>query len=106
MDSADSGERLDREHLTEAQAGVDGRDRRTRGHRLSPGAIAAWRPRHAWVRLLFLSVAVLLVALSGAVVGVRIAGPTNASVGPVDTRMTLQPTEGGDTRIEVPPLGS
>jgi predicted MPP superfamily phosphohydrolase len=89
----DDSERLDSDSLPPAR-------------RMSLRSLGRWRPPQAWVRLLLLTVAVLVVAVSGAVVGQRSAGPVDAAVGPVDTRMTLRPMDGGDTVIEVPPLGS
>jgi predicted MPP superfamily phosphohydrolase len=65
-----------------------------------------WRERSPRVRRTLAAVAVLAVALVSVVAGLRLAEPVTTPVGPVDTRMSLQPNVAGDTVVGIPPLGS
>jgi predicted phosphodiesterase len=52
------------------------------------------------------AVAVLVVALVGGWLGLVLGGHTNAGIGPVETRMAVQPSLSGQTVVDVPPLGT
>ncbi|MCU1676584.1 MAG: hypothetical protein JWM93_1342 [Frankiales bacterium] len=58
--------------------------------------------RHRYSRATWL----VVVALSGAVVALLLAGSVKQRLGPVDTTMSLRPAVLGDTRVNVPPLGN
>ncbi|MGE5287390.1 MAG: metallophosphoesterase family protein [Micromonosporaceae bacterium] len=51
-------------------------------------------------------VSLLAVALLGAWLGLVLGGHTNAGIGPVETRMAIQPSLSGQTVVDVPPLGT
>jgi predicted phosphodiesterase len=65
--------------------------------RLATSRTAVWTSR---------AVAVLIVALAGAWLGLVLGGHTNAGIGPVETRMAVQPSLSGQTVVDVPPLGT
>jgi predicted phosphodiesterase len=48
----------------------------------------------------------LVVALTGAAVGILLAGQESARVGPVDVELRLQPSLSGGSQLRVPPLGT
>ncbi len=52
------------------------------------------------------AVALVTVAVIGAWLGLVLAGHTNAGIGPVETRMAVQPSLSGQTVVDVPPLGT
>ena len=58
--------------------------------------------RHFAVRAVLL----VLVALLGSFLAVRLAGAVRHEVGPVDTRFELSPSLTGGTHVSVPPLGT
>src|SRR4051794_19538091 len=47
----------------------------------------------------------VLVALTGAVIGVLLLGRTSAPLGPFDARFSVSPT-GGGVALDIPPLGA
>jgi predicted phosphodiesterase len=51
-------------------------------------------------------VALTMVALLGSWLGLVLGGHSNAGIGPVETRMALQPSLTGQTVVEIPPLGT
>ncbi|GAA0801475.1 metallophosphoesterase family protein [Spirilliplanes yamanashiensis] len=62
--------------------------------------------RHRWTRRTGVALAVLTVALSGVVVGVLLGGRTTVDVGPFRAQLAATPALGGETEINIPPLGS
>lgn len=50
--------------------------------------------------------ALIVVALLGAWLGLVLGGHSNVAIGPVETRMALQPSLTGQTVVEIPPLGT
>ncbi|PJE96947.1 hypothetical protein CUT44_15460 [Streptomyces carminius] len=79
--------------------------RRRRTHRRGERPLSLGRPSHTsrpWARAFTLVVVTLL----GAWLGLLVVGSVQAPVGPVNTRMSLEPSATGGTRIDVPPLGS
>jgi len=65
---------------------------------------AAARSRAA--RRVATGAAVLVVAMVGAALGMLLGARTETDVGPFRAEMTLTPSVRGDTRVQVPPLGS
>ncbi len=72
------------------------------------------RVRHIWsrfsssriTRATGLALAVMVVALVGAWFGLLLGGHTDIAIGPVQTRVALQPALSGQTVVNVPPLGT
>ena len=72
------------------------------------------RPRQKWrglvsarvLRVTGRGAALVAVALIGSWLGLVLGGHSNVGIGPVDTRMSLQPSLSGQTVVDVPPLGS
>ncbi|WP_244875779.1 metallophosphoesterase family protein [Winogradskya consettensis] len=62
--------------------------------------------RHVWTRRLGRWAAVLLVGLTGVVVGVMLLAHTQIGVGPFRADMSITPSIQGGTEIDIPPLGS
>lgn len=66
--------------------------------------------REDWARLkrsrITAVLALVAVALSGAVLGLLVGGSVNQPIGPVDATMKFSPAVFGDTQIDVPPLGN
>lgn len=50
--------------------------------------------------------AILVVALAGAAIGLFVAARTPVEVGPFDAELRVTPSPTGDTSVEIPPLGS
>ena len=73
----------------------------------APSNRAAGAPRLPWRRWPRLAVAIeiVVVALLGCWLGVVVGGSVDASVGPVETRMSISPSWTGDSVVAVPPLG-
>ncbi len=70
---------------------------------------AAPRPdgrRHAGLRRAVVAVAVLFVALAGVLAGVVAGGHVGTDIGPFHARLSVSPSTGGGTTIDIPPLGS
>ncbi|MFY1627064.1 metallophosphoesterase [Micromonospora sp. WMMD735] len=76
-------------------------DRRERRWRTWWSALRSARARRAGVVL-----AVLLVALTGTVVGVFAGGRVSTDIGPFRADLTLAPAVRGGTTVDIPPLGA
>jgi predicted MPP superfamily phosphohydrolase len=72
--------------------------------RVSELLVAAAKPR--WVRRGAAIVAVLVVSLTGVILGVLLGANTSADVGPFRAELTISPAWSGETEIAIPPLGS
>ena len=72
------------------------------------GAVAAagrvWQ--HTWTRRVRVWVAVLLVSLTGVVVGTMLLAHSEIAVGPFRADLSVTPSIEGGTEINIPPLGS
>ncbi|WP_279499666.1 metallophosphoesterase family protein, partial [Actinomadura rubrisoli] len=80
-----------------------GRHLRSAGRRLAPARSrlrAALRSRTARTLL------VLAVGLAGGYAGLLLGGHATTPVGPTDVRLALQPSLGGGTTLQLPPLGA
>jgi predicted phosphodiesterase len=62
--------------------------------------------RHPWTRRTAVALTVLAVSLTGVVVGVLLGGRSAADVGPFRAQLSVTPALGGETEINIPPLGS
>ncbi|WP_369819692.1 metallophosphoesterase [Actinoplanes sp. TFC3] len=62
--------------------------------------------RHPWTRRLGVWAAVLLVSLTGVVVGTMLLAHSEIAVGPFRADMSISPSVQGGTEIDIPPLGS
>jgi predicted MPP superfamily phosphohydrolase len=78
-------------------------------------ALRRWRPTqaaasrvtdHHWVRRIALAVAVITVSLTGVIIGTLLGGHTGTDVGPFRAQMSISPSLGGGTEVDIPPLGS
>ncbi|GLF96526.1 metallophosphoesterase family protein [Streptomyces yaizuensis] len=88
-----------REALAALRTTLQNRTRkRTRDRKSTPNRT---RDRE-WTRTLGL----FCVVVTGAWLGLLIAGAVHTSVGPMDTRMALRPDLAGGTRIDIAPLGA
>jgi predicted phosphodiesterase len=73
---------------------------------LTPAAAGpGWR-RLAPSRRTLTGLAILLVAVVGAVLGLLLGSRTVVDVGPFDAELSLEPSLTGDTVVSIPPLGS
>ena len=61
---------------------------------------------HHWVRRIALAVAVLTVSLTGVIIGTLLGGHIGTDVGPFRAQMSISPSLGGGTEVDIPPLGS
>ncbi len=89
---------------TTAVRGTDGKlppVRTVRGGDERSGKLLEWIPR--WLRR---SVGVLLVAVIGLLLGVQLGGHGDYKIGPLQVEMELKPALRGESRVEIPPLGS
>jgi predicted MPP superfamily phosphohydrolase len=68
----------------------------------APGASRL--PWRRWPRIA-VAIEIVVVALLGCWLGVVVGGSVDASVGPVETRMSISPSWTGDSVVAVPPLG-
>ena len=71
------------------------------------------RPTTGWwvgaagpLRRLGLIVAVLAVALAGAVLGVLAGGQVSTDIGPFRANLSISPARDGGTTVDIPPLGA
>ena len=78
--------------MTETETGPGGRLRRFLGHR--------------WTRRVAVAVSIAAVGVTGLVLGVLLLGHTAVDVGPFRAQLTVTPSLGGETEINIPPLGS
>jgi predicted phosphodiesterase len=62
--------------------------------------------RSPWTRRLRIGAAVAVVSIGGAVVGVMLFAQTHVNVGPFHAEMSITPSLGGGTEVDIPPLGS
>ncbi|MEU5786981.1 metallophosphoesterase [Micromonospora purpureochromogenes] len=81
------------------------RERRWRPGRDRSGRLGR-SGRSGWVRRVGVVLAVLTVALAGAVIGVLAGGRVNTDIGPFRANLTLAPAVKGSTTVDVPPLGA
>ena len=58
------------------------------------------------IRRVALALAVLVVALAGAMLGIVVGGRTETDVGPFRAEMQISPSVRGDTDVQIPPLGA
>jgi predicted phosphodiesterase len=65
-----------------------------------------WRPNVPPARTILTGLTVLVVSLTGAVVGLLLGSRTVVEVGPFHAQMSLAPSLTGDTSVFIPPLGS
>src|SRR3954447_19530128 len=72
--------------------------------RLHVLATRVWRS--PWARRIRIGAAVALVGIGGAVVGVMLFAQTHINVGPFHAEMSISPSVGGGTEVNIPPLGS
>ncbi|MFC3384938.1 metallophosphoesterase family protein [Couchioplanes azureus] len=76
-------------------------------NRLSQLAAAVLRVwRHSWAHRLRVWAAVLLVSLTGVVVGTMLLAQSEIPVGPFRADMSISPSVKGGTEVDIPPLGS
>jgi predicted MPP superfamily phosphohydrolase len=76
-------------------------------HRLRHGSTAAVRAAdHLWVRRVAAIAAVVAVSLGGVVIGALLGAHTSTDVGPFRAEMSISPSLGGGTEVDIPPLGS
>jgi predicted MPP superfamily phosphohydrolase len=67
----------------------------------------AWRTtRRRWLRRTAISLALLVVGVGGACLGLVLGGNSNQDVGPFSARFSITPALHGGTTVEIPPLGS
>jgi predicted MPP superfamily phosphohydrolase len=62
--------------------------------------------RHTAVRRTTATLAVILVAMAGAWLGIGLAATVHTSIGPADFSLSLRPSVSGDTVIDIRPLGT
>ena len=72
--------------------------------RASAGVSRAWR--HPWTHRVRIWVGVLLVSLTGVVVGTMLFAQSEIPVGPFRAEMSISPSLEGGTEVDIPPLGS
>jgi predicted phosphodiesterase len=72
--------------------------------RASAGISRAWR--HPWTHRVRVWVGVLLVSLTGVVVGTMLFAQSEIPVGPFRAEMSISPSLEGGTEVDIPPLGS
>ncbi|MEV6349393.1 metallophosphoesterase [Actinoplanes sp. NPDC051851] len=73
---------------------------RTVGH----GSVRVWR--HRWAHRIRVAVAVGLVSLCSALIGVMLFAHADINVGPFKAEMSIRPSLVGGTEVSIPPLGS
>ncbi|MEV6601921.1 metallophosphoesterase [Actinoplanes sp. NPDC051346] len=71
---------------------------------LTAAAVRAWR--HSLTRRLRVWAAVLIVSLTGVVVGTMLLAQSEIPVGPFRADMSISPSIKGGTEVDIPPLGS
>ncbi len=61
---------------------------------------------HHRVRRIALAVAIVTVSLSGVIIGTLLGAHTGTDVGPFRAQMSIIPSLGGGTEVDIPPLGA
>jgi predicted MPP superfamily phosphohydrolase len=75
--------------------------------RLRPAPAAVTRAAdHRWVRRTAAALAVAAVSLTGVIVGTLLGAHSSTDVGPFRAEMSISPSLGGGTEVNIPPLGS
>ncbi|WP_041832811.1 metallophosphoesterase [Actinoplanes sp. N902-109] len=69
-------------------------------------AVAGRVWQHTWTRRLGVWAAVLIISLTGVVVGTMLLAHSQIGVGPFRADMSISPSVRGGTEIDIPPLGS
>src|SRR3954447_2189285 len=70
-------------------------------------AVRSRRAGHTpWAARLRIGAAIALVAVGGVLVGVMLFAQTHVNVGPFHAEMSISPSVGGGTEVNIPPLGS
>ena len=62
--------------------------------------------RHLWVRRIAMGIVITAVSLTGVVIGIQLGAHHGLDVGPFRAQMTVTPSWGGETEVDIPPLGS
>ena len=62
--------------------------------------------RHSWTRRVRIGATVALVSICGVVIGTMLFAHANLAVGPFRAEMSISPSIGGGTEVDIPPLGS
>ena len=77
-------------------------------HRLlrAVGSITGAITRSPWTRRVRIGATVALVSVAGVIVGVMLFAQTHINVGPFHAEMSITPSFGGGTEVDIPPLGS
>lgn len=65
-----------------------------------------WLRGNRATRRLGMTVAICVVAVAGAMLGVTLTGKATVPIGPFQSSMSLEPATSGETRVALPPLGS
>ncbi|MFI5490940.1 metallophosphoesterase [Actinoplanes sp. NPDC051859] len=71
---------------------------------LTAAAVRVWR--HEWAQRVRVATAVLLVSLTGVVLGTMLLAQSEIPVGPFRADMSISPSLEGGTEVDIPPLGS
>ncbi len=61
---------------------------------------------HHWVRRIALAVTIVTVSLTGVILGTLLGAHTGTDVGPFRAQMSISPSLGGGTEVDIPPLGA
>ena len=62
--------------------------------------------RHRGTRRAWVAASVLLVSLAGVIIGILLGAHSRTEVGPFHAEMSIRPSVGGGTQVDIPPLGS
>jgi predicted MPP superfamily phosphohydrolase len=71
---------------------------------MADGGARRWWPWRRWPRTT-LAAEIVLVGLVGAWLGLLVGGRMDAAIGPLQIRLTIEPSLSGDSVLSVPPLG-
>jgi predicted phosphodiesterase len=77
-----------------------------RRHVLAAAAWAGRAYRHRWARRIRVAAAIGLIGIGGAVIGTMLFAHATIAVGPFRAEMSITPSIGGGTEVDIPPLGS
>jgi predicted MPP superfamily phosphohydrolase len=69
-------------------------------------AVLGRTARSPWTRRIRIGASVALVSIGGVVIGVMLFAQTHINVGPFHAEMSITPSFGGGTEVDIPPLGS